>query len=87
MGLISGLLTAPILGPAKGVSWLAERLLEAAEDEQPSEQDIHRALAELNRALDRGEIDETTFRQEESRLLDLLDELTAPPEADHDHDA
>ena len=84
MGLLSGLITAPILGPARSVAWLAERILEAAEAEQPSEQDIHRALADLNAALDRGEIDETTFTEQESQLLDLLDDLHRPAEDTHD---
>lgn len=82
MGLISSIVLAPVTAPAKGLVWLANRIDEAAAQQRLSEPDVHRALAELHAAYDRGHIDDTTFEQQEAVLLDLLDDLL---EDDHDH--
>ncbi|MEL6499002.1 MAG: gas vesicle protein GvpG [Planctomycetota bacterium] len=64
------------LAPIKGFLWLARELHGAAEREFADERDrTMRALQSLHMRLEAGQIDETTFDDEESRLLDRLDEL------------
>lgn len=71
MGLISGLLTLP-LAPVRGVSWVADRLLEAA-DRQVNDPGVIRAqLAALNREFEDGRIGAEEFEEEEEQLLDRL---------------
>jgi hypothetical protein len=71
MGLISGLLTLP-LAPVRGVSWIADQLLEAA-DRQVNDPGVIRAqLAALNREFEDGQISAQEFEEEEERLLDRL---------------
>lgn len=72
MGLLSGVLLLP-LAPVRGVVWVSDRLIDAAEAELYDPAVIRTQLAELNRALDDGEIDLTRFEREEERLLDILD--------------
>lgn len=72
MGLISGLLLLP-LAPVRGVGWVADRLIEAAEDELYSPDAVRARLAALNEALDQGDIELDHFEREEEKLLDLLE--------------
>ncbi|MGW7274370.1 gas vesicle protein GvpG [Streptomyces sp. Je 1-332] len=72
MGLISGILLLP-LAPIRGVGWIADRLIEAAEDELYSPDAVRARLAALNEALDQGDIDLDQFEREEEHLLDLLE--------------
>ncbi|RVU17570.1 gas vesicle protein [Streptomyces antnestii] len=74
MGLLTQILTLP-LAPVRGVGWVANRVLEAAEDEYYNPAPVHRELAELERQLLDGEIDEATFDAREDELLDRLDEI------------
>ncbi|MGW7080439.1 gas vesicle protein GvpG [Streptomyces sp. BA2] len=72
MGLISGILLLP-LAPIRGVGWVADRLIEAAEAELYSPDAVRARLAALNEALDQGDIDLDQFEREEEHLLDLLE--------------
>ncbi|MFB6673023.1 gas vesicle protein GvpG [Streptomyces sp. NPDC057684] len=76
MGLLTQILTLP-LAPVRGVAWVADRVLEAAEDKYYDPAPVHRELAELERQLLDGEIDEATFDEREDELLDRLDEIRA----------
>lgn len=78
MGLLSGVLLLP-LAPVRGVVWISDRLIDAAEAELYDPAVIRVQLAELNRALDDGEIDLAHFEAEEERLLDILDSKTPVP--------
>ncbi|WP_328897715.1 gas vesicle protein GvpG [Streptomyces sp. NBC_00236] len=78
MGLLSGVLLLP-LAPVRGVVWVSDRLIDAAEAELYDPAVIRTQLAELNRALDDGEIDVTRFEREEERLLDILDRKSPVP--------
>ena len=73
MGLITGLLTLP-LAPARGALWIAEPVQVEAErpHDEPSRVPIE--LAELEVALERGELSEEEFEAREDELLDLLEE-------------
>ncbi|MFE2302416.1 gas vesicle protein GvpG [Streptomyces sp. NPDC059445] len=76
MGLFTQLVTLP-LAPVRGVAWVMDRVLEAAEDEYYDPAPIRLQLAELERQLNAGEIDEETFDRAEDQLLDRLDEIRA----------
>lgn len=76
MGLLTHLATLP-LAPVRGVAWVMERVVEAAENEYYDPGPIERELADLERKLLAGEIDEETFDRREDELLDRLDEINA----------
>ncbi|MEV4333747.1 gas vesicle protein GvpG [Streptomyces sp. NPDC049597] len=76
MGVFTQLVTLP-LAPVRGVVWVVERVLEAAEDEFYDPAPVQRELAELERQLLAGEIDEETFDRREDALLDRLEEIRA----------
>ncbi|WP_033349657.1 gas vesicle protein GvpG [Kitasatospora aureofaciens] len=76
MGLITQILTLP-LAPVRGTVWVLERVVETAEDEYYDPAPVEHDLAELERALLAGEIDEETFDRREDELLDRLDEIRA----------
>ncbi|WP_405608323.1 gas vesicle protein GvpG [Streptomyces sp. NBC_01511] len=78
MGLLSGVLLLP-LAPVRGVVWVSDRLIDAAEAELYDPAVIRVQLAELNRSLDDGEIDLARFEREEERLLDILDRKSPLP--------
>ena len=80
MGLMTAVLGAP-LAPVRGVLWLAERIGDEAARQMSGPDLIRAELAELARALDRGDIDEATYDAEEERLLRLLPPLgsVTPP--------
>ncbi|MFJ8849915.1 gas vesicle protein GvpG [Streptomyces sp. NPDC102437] len=74
MGLLTQLATLP-LAPVRGVTWVMERVVEAAENEYYDPAPVERELAQLERQLVAGEIDEETFDRREDALLDRLDEI------------
>ncbi|MFG2225094.1 gas vesicle protein GvpG [Streptomyces sp. NPDC048644] len=76
MGLLNHLATLP-LAPVRGVAWVMERVVETAENEYYDPAPVERELAELERALLAGEIDEETFDRREDELLDRLEEIRA----------
>ncbi|WP_042387446.1 gas vesicle protein GvpG [Streptacidiphilus melanogenes] len=76
MGLFSQILTLP-LAPVRGTIWVLERVVETAENEYYDPGPIERELADLEKALLAGEIDEETFDRCEDELLDRLDEIRA----------
>ncbi|EST32840.1 gas vesicle protein GvpG [Streptomyces niveus] len=78
MGLLSGVLLLP-LAPVRGVVWVSDRLVDAAEAELYDPAVIRVQLSELNRSLDDGEIDLARFEREEERLLDILDRKSPLP--------
>ncbi|WEO99975.1 gas vesicle protein GvpG [Streptomyces sp. FXJ1.172] len=82
MGLLSQLLTFP-LAPVRGVGWVVDRVVEAAEREYYDPEPVERELAALERALLEGRIDQKTFDEHEGRLLDRLEEITAYWRGDH----
>ncbi|WP_426361760.1 gas vesicle protein GvpG [Streptomyces sp. E-08] len=75
MGMLTKLLTAPLL-PMRLVTWAAQRALDQANEEYYDPAPVYSALAELERRLQDGEIDQTTFDSQEDELLDRLEEIT-----------
>jgi hypothetical protein len=75
MGLFTGLVTLP-LAPVRGVVWVARRVEDAATAEIRNPAAIRAELAELQRALAEGEIDEETYDTREDELLERLEPAT-----------
>lgn len=74
MGLFTQIITLP-LAPVRGVAWVMDRALEAAEEQYYDPEPVQRELAELEAQLLAGHIDEETFDRREDELLDRLDEI------------
>ena len=84
MGLLTQITTLP-LAPVRGVAWIVERILEAAENEYYDPRPIQQELVELENALLAGDIDEETFDRREDELLERLEEIRAhraPPDVE-----
>ena len=78
MGLFTGLLLLP-LAPLRGTIWIAERLLEYAEQELGDEPTIRRLLAEAELAYESGELSEAEYEAVEDELLERLELLREVP--------
>ncbi|AQT70695.1 MULTISPECIES: gas vesicle protein GvpG [Streptomyces] len=76
MGLLTYLLTLPA-APVRAVTWVAQRVVEQAEEEYYDPAPIWRELGDLEQALVRGEIDQEEFDLREDALLDRLSEIEA----------
>jgi hypothetical protein len=74
-GILFGLLTAPVLGPIRGVHWLAEKIAEAAEDELLDEDKVRGELLELQIRLEMGEITEEEYEKQEKALVERLNAI------------
>ncbi|MFF8828276.1 gas vesicle protein GvpG [Streptomyces sp. NPDC015131] len=74
MGLFTQLVTLP-LAPVRGFGWVIQRVTEAAEEEYYDARPVVAALAELEKQLTSGEIDQETFDRREDELLDRLEEI------------
>lgn len=72
MGFLTDLLTLPVLGPIKGVMWIARQVVEQAERELYDEDTVRGQLQELELHYDLGEIDEETYLSAEEQLLARL---------------
>ncbi len=75
MGFVFGLLTSPILGPVKGVHWLAKKVAEAAEGELLDEDRVRGELLELQMRLEMDEITEEEYERQEGRLMGQLNAI------------
>jgi hypothetical protein len=75
MGWLAKVLTFPVSLPMDAALWAARKLAERAEDVYYDDAPIRAALMELEMKLDLGEIDEETFEQEETQLLQRLKEV------------
>jgi len=74
VGLITGILTLPI-APVRGIGWVVDKLVMAAEDEAYDPAPVQEALANLERDRTAGRIDEDEFEEREQELLDRLEEI------------
>ena len=72
MGFLIDLLTFPVLGPIKGVIWIAEKVAEQAEKELYDEDKVRGQLMELEVRYDLGEISEEEYMAAEEALLERL---------------
>jgi len=72
VGLLIKLLAFPVMGPVKGLVWIAEKIAEQAENELYDPDKVRGKLIELELRLDLGEITEEEYLQGEEILLDRL---------------
>ena len=72
-----GLFDTLLLGPVKGVVWIAEQVREAAEREYYDEEAVVAALARLNEDLDAGRLSDQEFARREDDLLARLAQVRA----------
>jgi hypothetical protein len=64
-----------LFSPIKFTIWLAEKLRETAYREMTDESRLHEALLQLQMRHEMGEIDEKTYEQEETRIMDELEAI------------
>ncbi len=72
MGFLTNLLTFPVMGPIKGVMWIAEKVDEQVEKELYDGDKVRGQLMELELRLDLGEISEEEYLEAEEVLLERL---------------
>ena len=72
MGLLTNLLTAPVLGPIRFVTWIAQNVLDQAERELYDEDTLRGKLTELELQYEIGEITEEQYAAAEEALLERL---------------
>jgi len=75
MDFVFDLLTSPVLGPIRGVHWLATKVIEAAEAELLDEDRVRNKLLELQMHLDMGEISEEEYDEQEKVLVEQLNAI------------
>src|SRR5262249_12523509 len=75
VGLLGHTLTAPVLGPIRGLLWLARTIEERAKTELYDEDKIRGELTELELALDLKQIDLTDYEAREEVLLRRFKEI------------
>jgi hypothetical protein len=80
MGLLD-ILAFPLMGPIKGITWIAEKIAEQADNELYSEEAVRGKLVELEMSLEVGEISEEEYQAGEDVLLMLLKEARARQKA------
>ena len=71
MGLITGLFTWPV-APVRGVSWIAEQVLEEAERQWADPAAVERGLAEVDEKRQSGELSEEEADALEEELVARL---------------
>ena len=71
MGLVTGLLGLPLL-PVRGVTWLAEQILEQAEEQFYDPARIRAQLEQVDEARRSGELSEEECVEIENELLQRL---------------
>ncbi len=67
--MVIGLLLSPITGPFTGITWIAEKLLEQAEQELDAKENLQKRLLTLQLAFDMGDMSEEEFEVQEEELL------------------
>jgi hypothetical protein len=74
MGLLTTIVTSPVVGPLKGVLWIVQTLAEHAAREMYDEDNIRKDLFKLEQQYELGNIGTEEFERVEGELLQRLDE-------------
>ena len=82
MGLISGILGLP-LAPLRGVAWVAEQVLEQAEEEFYDPARIREQLEEVQRLREDGSLTEEEAIMWEDELIERLMVASERPRKEH----
>jgi hypothetical protein len=75
MGFVFDLLTSPVLGPMRGVHWLARKVTEEAERQYLDQDRVRTQLLELQMRLEMGEIAEEEYAEQERVLVEQLNAI------------
>ncbi len=75
MSILGTVLSAPVLGPIKGLLWLARTIAEQANADLYDPDKIRGELAELELALELKQIDAREYDRQEELLLKRLREI------------
>lgn len=75
MSFLAKLLTFPVMGPIKGLVWVAEKIADQAESELYDADKIRGQLMELELRYDMGDISEEEYMEVEEALLERLREI------------
>ncbi|CAL9337898.1 hypothetical protein SUDANB105_00208 [Streptomyces sp. enrichment culture] len=76
MGLVGEVFLLPF-APVRGIGWVLDKVVKAAEDEYYDPAPVQEALINLERAREEGGLDEEEFAVQEQALLDRLQEIRA----------
>ena len=69
------LLTAPVLGPIRGVKWLAEKIAEVAEGELLDEDRVKGELLDLQMHLEMHDITDEEYERQEKVIVERLNAI------------
>jgi len=72
MSILGSVVTAPVLGPIRGLLWLARLIEEQANAQLYDPDKIRSELSELELALDLKKIDSAEYEKREEELLQRL---------------
>ncbi|MDP2740008.1 MAG: gas vesicle protein GvpG [Pseudorhodobacter sp.] len=75
MSILLNTLLAPLIGPMKGLLWVAEQIKDQADAEIYDDSKILVELSELELRLDLGQIELKDFEAQEDVLLQRLQEI------------
>lgn len=75
MSFLLNILLAPVMGPMKGVLWLAETINDQVEAEKFDGDKVRAELSELELRLDLGQIELEDYEKQEDALLRRLKEI------------
>jgi len=75
LGILFDLLTFPVMGPIKAITFISKQIQKQVDEEAFSPKMVEHELLELQMRHEIGEIGEEEFQKEETKLLDRLDEL------------
>jgi hypothetical protein len=73
--LLTDILAFPILGAPIMVHWVAQKLVEAAEQEELDEGKLQGKLLELQMQYELGEIDDEEYARQETAILERLNAI------------
>lgn len=76
MGLVTEILALPA-APFRGVGWVLDKVVQAAEQEYYDPGPVQEQLAELEREREAGRVSEEEFKDREESLLQRLEEIRA----------
>jgi len=74
MSVFGSIVTAPFVGPFKGLMWVVQTLADHADQELYNEDNIRRDLARLEQQLESAVITIDEFERAETELLERLNE-------------
>ncbi len=76
MGLVTEIVALPA-APFRGVAWVLDKVVRAAEQQYYDPGPVQEALAALERERQEGHVDEEEFERREQSLMQRLEEIRA----------